>query len=266
MIIRSALFAAGVSVCLIAPAAGEGQVQVFGQTVPVARGTITDGQHGAASSCTVIPVTDLTPREHSDMVHLKVPGYLEAASHPQAFVYTSLHLEPGIEVTRLCARTYDTDPNHELIVTLGAFESGDGPTEPAVIPLAAMATGVKETPGYALFCADLKPAVLLRTNGDLNGDGVSGTLQYWVGAIIPNCEVMAGPIILTWRRDVSPAPTTATYPDVPTTHRYFKFIEALAASGVTAGCGEGLYCPDEPITRGEIAVFLASALSLYWPN
>jgi hypothetical protein len=151
MIIRSALFAAGVSVCLIAPAAGEGQVQVFGQTVPVARGTITDGQHGAASSCTVIPVTDLTPREHSDMVHLKVPGYLEAASHPQAFVYTSLHLEPGIEVTRLCARTYDTDPNHELIVTLGAFESGDGPTEPAVIPLAAMATGVKRRP--AMRCS-----------------------------------------------------------------------------------------------------------------
>jgi hypothetical protein len=69
-----------------------------------------------------------------------------------------------------------------------------------------------------------------------------------------------------WRRQVSPAPLTATFPnDVPTTHPFFQFIEALAASGITAGCAQGSFCPQNPITRGEMAVFLAAALGLHWP-
>ena len=224
------------------------------------------GQHGAGNNCTVIPATDLTPREHSDQVHMTVPGYLKAASSPAAYLYTSLHLEPGIEVTRLCARVYDTDPGHELIVQLGAFESGDGEVAPASAILQSLSTGVQAVPGYALLCADLNPPLQIRNMGDVNQDGQVGTVQYWVGAQIPACDVMAGPIILTWHRPVSPAPDRATFSDVRSTHRYFRFIEALAAAGVTAGCGAGRYCPEEPITRGEVAVYLAAALSLYWPD
>jgi hypothetical protein len=69
-----------------------------------------------------------------------------------------------------------------------------------------------------------------------------------------------------YRLQVSPAPATATFTDVPTTHPFFRFIEALAASGVTAGCGGGNYCPNAPITRGEMAVFLSAALGLHFPN
>jgi hypothetical protein len=63
---------------------------------------------------------------------------------------------------------------------------------------------------------------------------------------------------------VSPAPATATFNDVPTTHPFFRFIEALYNSGITAGCSAAppLYCPDNPVTRGQMAVFLAKALGL----
>ena len=63
---------------------------------------------------------------------------------------------------------------------------------------------------------------------------------------------------------VSPAPGTATFGDVPTTHPFFQFIEALAASGVTAGCGNGNFCPNDPLTRGQMAVCLSRALGLHW--
>lgn len=255
-----------VALASVPSAVAQGRVEVFGQTVSVAPGTISDAQHGAGVNCTVIPTTDLAAREHSDEVHARVPGYIEAASHPQAFVYTSLHLEPGIEITRVCARVYDTDPKHELVVLLGAFESGSSKAPPFAATLSSMGTGVEATPGYELMCADLKPPVIVHTSGDLNEDGLPGTLQYWVGAVIPACEVMAGPIILTWHRPVSPAPLQATFGDVPTEHRFFRFIEALAAARLTGGCAEGLYCPDQPLTRGEAAVFLASALSLSWPE
>jgi hypothetical protein len=72
--------------------------------------------------------------------------------------------------------------------------------------------------------------------------------------------------IVSYQLEVSPAPGTATFNDVPTGHPFFQFVEALAASGITAGCGSGNYCPDAPLTRGQMAVFLAKALGLYWNN
>jgi hypothetical protein len=53
---------------------------------------------------------------------------------------------------------------------------------------------------------------------------------------------------------------------VPTNHPFFQFIEALAASRITSGCGGGNFCPDAPVTRGQMAVFLARALGLNFQN
>lgn len=39
-------------------------------------------------------------------------------------------------------------------------------------------------------------------------------------------------------------------------------IAALWAAEITSGCEEWLYCPDEPVSRGEMAAFLARALEL----
>lgn len=69
-----------------------------------------------------------------------------------------------------------------------------------------------------------------------------------------------------YRRVVSPAPATATFGDVPANHPQFRFVEALVRAGITGGCGSGQYCPDAPLTRGQMAVFLSVALGLYWPN
>ncbi|MGQ0847897.1 MAG: S-layer homology domain-containing protein [Actinomycetota bacterium] len=39
-------------------------------------------------------------------------------------------------------------------------------------------------------------------------------------------------------------------------------INAISAAGITAGCGPGLYCPPNPVTRAEMATFLTRALKL----
>jgi S-layer family protein len=54
--------------------------------------------------------------------------------------------------------------------------------------------------------------------------------------------------------------------DVPTSHLYLRAIEALAASGITGGCGDGNFCPSQAVTRGELAKFLAVALGLHWTD
>jgi hypothetical protein len=42
----------------------------------------------------------------------------------------------------------------------------------------------------------------------------------------------------------------------------FAWVEALAARGISAGCGGGNYCPQNPATRAEMAVFLVKTFSL----
>jgi len=71
-------------------------------------------------------------------------------------------------------------------------------------------------------------------------------------------------VIVHWKRQISPAPVTATFADVPVGSFGFKHVEALAASGITAGCGGANFCPDNTLTRVEMAVFLAKALGLHW--
>jgi hypothetical protein len=78
--------------------------------------------------------------------------------------------------------------------------------------------------------------------------------------------VQLASVILSYQLDVSPAPGTPTFGDVPPSDPAFQFIEALVASGITAGCAGGNYCPDAPLTRRQMAVFLAKALGLQWTN
>jgi hypothetical protein len=47
------------------------------------------------------------------------------------------------------------------------------------------------------------------------------------------------------------------FPDVLTGDFDHAFVDYLAQSGVTSGCGGGLFCPNDPVTRGQVAVFLA---------
>ena len=64
-----------------------------------------------------------------------------------------------------------------------------------------------------------------------------------------------------------PACTTPTFNDVPCTNPFARWIEELARRGITGGCGNGNYCPSNPNTRGQMAVFLVKTfgLELYQP-
>jgi hypothetical protein len=52
------------------------------------------------------------------------------------------------------------------------------------------------------------------------------------------------------------------FPDVPCPGQYTNWIEQLAAEGITSGCGGGDYCPLNPNTRGQMAVFIVKTFGL----
>jgi hypothetical protein len=85
------------------------------------------------------------------------------------------------------------------------------------------------------------------------------------GGVTDVDQVING-VALRWKRQVSPDPATATFLDVPVGAPFHREIEALASSGITAGCTGGNYCPGNPVTRGQMAAFLARGLGLHWEN
>jgi hypothetical protein len=54
-------------------------------------------------------------------------------------------------------------------------------------------------------------------------------------------------------------PATPFFTDVPATHIFFKYVQKMRQLGITAGCGPTSYCPDDPVTRGQMAVFIVRA-------
>ena len=56
-----------------------------------------------------------------------------------------------------------------------------------------------------------------------------------------------------------PPPCTGVFADVPCPSTFAAWIEALAAEGITGGCGNGNYCPTVPVRRDQMAVFLLKA-------
>ncbi|MPZ53521.1 MAG: hypothetical protein GEU79_12445, partial [Acidimicrobiia bacterium] len=70
----------------------------------------------------------------------------------------------------------------------------------------------------------------------------------------------------------APPPTTVPEPephpgfdDVPSDHLFFEDIIWLATEGITIGCNppeNSLFCPEDSVTRGQMAAFLTRALDL----
>lgn len=119
-------------------------------------------------------------------------------------------------------------------------------------------TGIMATPGCSVFSLNLTtPETINNLNNNYFIDVLSGATS----------ATSFKAVRVTYRLQVSPAPAVASFPnDVPTTNPFFRFVEAMAASGLTGGCGPGSFCPDSPVTRGQLSVFLSVALGLHFPN
>jgi hypothetical protein len=62
----------------------------------------------------------------------------------------------------------------------------------------------------------------------------------------------------------TPPPAAGLFADVPTTYWAANWIEQLAGEGITTGCGTSplTYCPEDSVTRAQMAVFLVRTFNL----
>jgi PKD repeat protein len=57
-------------------------------------------------------------------------------------------------------------------------------------------------------------------------------------------------------------PAVPRFPDVPTDHPFYKYVEYVAGVGVVQGYGDGTYRPADLVNRGQMAVYVARAFKL----
>ncbi|MEJ5224922.1 MAG: S-layer homology domain-containing protein [Anaerolineales bacterium] len=90
-----------------------------------------------------------------------------------------------------------------------------------------------------------------RWNGAIRLDVISGlapSVQDSNGSILAGLPYTDGQIYSIVREQ--------TFNDVTPTYWAWSWIERLYYMGVTGGCGSGNYCPDNQVTRAQMAVFL----------
>ena len=66
--------------------------------------------------------------------------------------------------------------------------------------------------------------------------------------------------VAAYRTTAAQHPLLRRFTDIALAHPLFGYIEFLAQSGITSGCAPGRFCPDAPLTRAQLAVFLERAL------
>ena len=156
----------------------------------------------------------------------------------------------GAQIERVEMRACDTDAVASVTLNLGPCPTIGGGCNLA----GTINTGA--TPGCNTFSTTLAAPIIVDNNNALILFEVSGT----------SASATFDAVKVFYRLRVSPAPATASFTDVPLGHPQRQFVEALAAAGVTGGCTATQFCPDSPLTRGQMAVFLSVALGLHFPN
>ena len=134
----------------------------------------------------------------------------------------------------------------------------------------------KDSYGSASFIAGLTPPSFSGGDSNYTASGLSITIDnkpatgntYYVLAILhgtPTTYEGIYRISFWYKLQVSPDPAYASFSDVPVGHWAHQYVEALYASGITAGYADGTFRPGEPVLRGQMATFLSKALGLHWP-
>jgi hypothetical protein len=205
--------------------------------------------YGTASEVVIaVPDFEFNPADSFTTSAWVAGKYITSAG---GLLDAGLHVPTGASVTRIelqACNTNGTSPGNVYLETK-SNSTGYGTL------LAQAAIGANT--GCGLFPVTLSPAHTVN-------NAINSYYLVWSNGIVTDGTIKIQAVRVFYKLQVSPPPTTATFADVPVGHPFHRFVEALYASGITAGCGNGNFCPDQPVTRGQMAVFLSAALGLHW--
>ena len=165
---------------------------------------------------------------------------------------TWITLTSGTSGTGVGATSYTVVPNTAAISRSGAISIGG---QPFSVRQGANFDDVPATHPFYAFIGQLSARGI--TNGCRAGNYCPDTTV--------TREQMAILLIRSLGNFTPPQPTQPRFADVSPARGGYAFIEELARLGITAGCGGGNFCPDQPVTREQMAIFIERALGVFTP-
>ncbi len=199
---------------------------------------------------TVVATFAHYPLEASGMESVdEVPGCATIDCEPGPWDYSDLNgvLEPG-ESVAVSPRWQNV--GHETDEFTGHATSIVGP--PGTGPYGVSSTSVyygEVVPGSSSSCRELGGLCYTVTMPPLAqrpASHLDATLT----------EVLDSGATKKWTLHIGDS-----FADVPRSHFAYRFVETLLHSGLTAGCSATQFCPASPVTRWQMAVFLATAMT-----
>ena len=188
-----------------------------------------------------------------------VSGDLWASSNSSGanvVFWAPVTLPTGSVISYVDLYSYDNNATYDLFVNLVAYSGYSTPTSATI--------GSCQTSGAPGHAYNYSVPFSYTVNNDVRyGGGAQLAVLVTIPLLGVDSNLRFKAVDIWWTRQISPAPATATFADVPTTHPFFRVIEALAASGITTGCGGNNFCPNGTVTRQEVAKFIVRALGLY---
>ena len=197
--------------------------------------------------------------------YLDANGYLYGGADID--YWAPFSLPEGAVIEEICLYADDSDPAGFVLAQVFSAKLVPVGEDPALRLVGHDASSTSNI-GHAYYCSE---PFSYTVRGRLDdGDGTPDPVAHYVYVFLTSPSQNAvgfGGVRITWRRAVSSPPASPTFGDVAVDDPAFSNVEALRASGITAGCGDGtIYCPDANLTRRQMAVFLAKALGLHWTD
>ena len=171
-----------------------------------------------------------------------------------------VYLPTGALIDSVKALVYDDDAAGFVSILLLLDECLAG-SECTITTLVDEATGDAETPGYTILSSSAVVEDMTWKNFDASAVTVNPG-RFRVAFSAASHSLRVGPVWIWYQRQISPAPAVATFPDVAPGFWAFQEIEALPPWGIPTGFPDGPFRPLEPVTRAQMATFLARALGL----
>lgn len=220
---------------------------------------------GTGSQLTVIPAAAFVP-ETSSMQYSSVFGVaLKPTVAADTRFVAPLGLPNGAVIEDVRLFVVDDDPTLDISGYLLFYGHPFSGTSLTCGPAYFATSSTAGLTGGGLLTLT-PPGASIRATERCGTPPVDAYVQEYVEAILRSAKHSLSGAVVKWHRRLSPAPSVSTFGDVPTSDPFFRAIEAFAGAGLTSGCGSGNFCPDEVVTRKQLAKFLATALGLHWPD
>ena len=221
---------------------------------------VAESAYGPQLQQTMIPAAAFRPASSTDLSSW-TNGTITPTSNTETVFIAPLDLPNGALLYSVTLLIVDTDPASDIKGSVFRFGQAVSGTQTCTqFYWVRTSTGILGRD--VLVLAD--QPLTIQSRGECNS--IDSETQFFVRVNLNSTNHSLSGAVLLWRRQVSPAPASATFDDVPTSDPFFQAIEALAASGITSGCGGGNFCPNEVVTRNQMAKFLANALGLHFPD